>query len=55
MLKDVSCSHGKDVTVFQKGLIIGLHQAKKTAKENSKISYGALRLDSGAMEKGHII
>uniref|UniRef100_A0A8C9RQZ3 Transposase Tc1-like domain-containing protein n=1 Tax=Scleropages formosus TaxID=113540 RepID=A0A8C9RQZ3_SCLFO len=33
MSEDISCSRGKDVTLFQKGQIIGLHQAKKTTKE----------------------
>ena len=30
MSKDVSCGRGKDVTLFQKGDIIGLHQAEIT-------------------------
>ena len=29
MSEDISCGRGKDVTLFQKGQIIGLHQAKK--------------------------
>ena len=33
MSKDTSCGHGKDVNLFQKGQIIGIHQAKKTSKE----------------------
>ena len=33
MLKDTSCGRGKDANVYQKGQIIGMHQAKKTSKE----------------------
>ncbi len=34
MSEDTSCGYGKDVNLFQKGQIIGMHQAKKkTSKE----------------------
>ena len=33
MSEDISCGRGKDVSLFQKGEITGLHQEKKTIKE----------------------
>ena len=36
MLEYISCRHGKDVTLFRNGQIIGLHQAKKIT-ETTKI------------------
>ena len=30
MLEDICCGPGEDVTLFQKGPILGLHQAKKS-------------------------
>ena len=41
MSGDVSC--GEDITLFQKGEIIGLHQAKKTSKEFDEITGTGLR------------
>lgn len=32
-VKDSSCGHWKDVSLFEKGQILGLHQAEKTSKE----------------------
>ena len=34
MLEVTSSGHGKDSTLFEKDQIIGLHQAKKTSKED---------------------
>lgn len=36
MFEDMSHGHGKDITVFQKGQIIGLNQAKKTTKDSGE-------------------
>ncbi len=33
MSEDTSCGRGKDVNLFQKGQIIGMHQAKKAFKQ----------------------
>ncbi len=33
MSEDTSCGYGKDVNLFQKGQIIGMHQGKKTSEE----------------------
>ena len=43
MSEDISCGRGKDVTLFQKGQIIGLHQAKKTTKEIDETTKIGLR------------
>ncbi|KAF7648268.1 hypothetical protein LDENG_00159640 [Lucifuga dentata] len=43
MSEDISCGRGKDVTLFQKGQIIGLHQAKKTTKEIAETTKIGLR------------
>ena len=42
MSEDASCGRGKDVAVFQKDTIIGMHQAKKT-KEIAEITGTGLR------------
>lgn len=36
MSKDTSCGIEKDVGVFEKGQIIGIHKAEKTSKEITK-------------------
>ncbi len=36
MSEDTSCGRGKDVSLFQKGQIIGMRQAKKTSKETAE-------------------
>ena len=43
MSEDIPCSCRKDVTLFQKGQIIGLHQAKKTTKEIVETTKTGLR------------
>ena len=46
MSEDTSCDLGKSVTLFQKGQIIGLHQAKKTTQEiteTNKIGFRTLQ------------
>ena len=42
MLEDISCGRGKDVHQFH-GQMIGLHQAKKTTKENAETTKMGLR------------
>ena len=43
MSEDISCGHGKDVTLFQKGQIIVLHQEKKTTKDVDETAKIGLR------------
>ncbi len=43
MSEDTSCDRGKDVNLFQKGQIIGMHQAKKTSKEIAETTKIGLR------------
>lgn len=48
-MEDLSCGYEKDVNRFQKGIIIGLHQANKTTKdmaETTKIGAGGFYLES---------
>lgn len=44
MAADISCGHRKDITLFQKGQIIGLHQAKKTSQEIADTTKLELRI-----------
>ena len=41
--QQTSCGRGKDATLFQKGQIIGLYEAKKTTKEISETTKIGLR------------
>ena len=46
MSKDTSSGRGKDVSLFEKGQVIGMHQAEKTSKEiaeNTKIGLRAVQ------------
>uniref|UniRef100_A0A3B5RET6 Tc1-like transposase DDE domain-containing protein n=1 Tax=Xiphophorus maculatus TaxID=8083 RepID=A0A3B5RET6_XIPMA len=43
MAKDTSCGRGKDVSLFKKGQIIGMHQAEKTSKEIAETTRIGLR------------
>jgi len=43
MSEDTSCGCGKDDNLFQKGQIIGMHQAKKTSKEIAETTMIGLR------------
>ncbi len=43
MSEDTSCGYGKYVNLFQKGQIIGMHQAKKTSKEIAETTKTGLR------------
>ena len=43
MSEDTSCGHGKDFNLFQKGQIIGMHQAKKTSKDIAETTKIGLR------------
>ena len=43
MSEDISCGPEKDVTLFQKGEIIGLHQAKKTTEQIDETTKTGLR------------
>ena len=43
MSEDTSCGRGKDVSLCQKGQIIGMYQAKKTSKEMAETTKIGLR------------
>ena len=43
MWKDTSHGRGKDVNLFEKGQIIGMHQAEKTPKEIAETTKIGLR------------
>lgn len=43
MSKDTSRGRGKDVSLFEKGQIIGMHQAEKTSKEIAEAAKIGLR------------
>ncbi|MED6288853.1 hypothetical protein CHARACLAT_030526 [Characodon lateralis] len=43
MSKDTSCGREKNVGLFQKGQIIGMHQAEKTSKEIAETTKIGLR------------
>ena len=43
MLKDTSRGHGNYVSLFEKGQIIGMHQAEKTSKEIAETTKIGLR------------
>ncbi|KAK1796679.1 hypothetical protein P4O66_009702, partial [Electrophorus voltai] len=43
MSKDTSCGHGKDIHLFQKGQIIGMHQVEKTSMEIAETTKIGLR------------
>lgn len=43
MLEDTSCGRGKDVSLIQKGQIIGTLQAKETSKEIADTTETGLR------------
>ena len=43
MSEDTSCGCGKDVNMFQKAQIIGMHQAKKTSEEIAETTKIGLR------------
>ena len=43
MSKDTSYGHGKDVSLFEKGQIIGMHQAEITSKEIAETTKIGLR------------
>ena len=42
-LKDTSCGCGKDVSLFEKGQIIGMHQAEETSNEIAETTKIGLR------------
>ena len=43
MSKDTSRGRGKDVSLFENGQIIGMHQAEKTSKETAETTKIGLR------------
>jgi len=43
MSKDTSRGRGKDVSLFEKGQIIGMHEAEKTSKEIAETTKIGLR------------
>ena len=43
MLKDTSRDRGKDVSLFEKGQIIGMHQAEKISKKIAETTKNGLR------------
>lgn len=43
MLKDTSCGCGKDVSLFEKGRIIGMYQAEKTSEETAETTKTGFR------------
>ena len=36
MSEDTACGHGRAITLFQRGQIIGLRQANKTTKQTAE-------------------
>ncbi len=55
MSEDTSCGCGKDVNLFQKGQIIGMHQAKKTSKEIAETTKIGLRTVQYIIKTGRIV
>ncbi len=52
MPEDTSCGRGKYVNLFQKGQIIGMHQAKKTSKEIAETTKIGLRTVQRIIKNG---